>query len=54
MSLRLLKCKDNNAAIVKRIMPEPSGVTMHEQADMCLVDPIILTTDRRKALTLRR
>ena len=27
MSLGRLKCKDNNAAYVKRMMPEPSGVT---------------------------
>jgi hypothetical protein len=37
MSLGLLECKDNNAANVKRIMPEPSGATMHLRAILCLL-----------------
>jgi hypothetical protein len=32
MSPELLKCKDNNAALVKRIMPETSGDPTHLEA----------------------
>ena len=50
MSLGRLQCKGNNAACVKRIMPEPSGVTMHLQAILCL--SFLINIGRRSQINL--
>jgi hypothetical protein len=52
MSLGLLECKENNAANVKRIMPELPA-TLCLEAILWLIFPIILAVDRKKILTLR-
>jgi hypothetical protein len=39
MSPGLLKCKDNNAALVKRIMPEASGDPIRLEAILQLIIP---------------
>ena len=53
MSLGRLECKENNAANVKRIMPEASGDTIRLEGILWQIVPIILAVDHTKILTFR-
>ena len=53
MSLGRLECKENNAANVKRIMPEASGDTIRLEGILWQIVPIILAVDHTNILTLR-
>lgn len=50
MSLGRFKCKDNNAAIVKRMMPMSSGVAMHKNANSCQFYLIKIDSRSQKSL----
>ena len=50
MSLGRLKCKDNNAAYVKRIMPETFRGRTHLQIILCIYSSIFTSISSHKKL----